>query len=213
MAPIEFFNHWLLDKRTVAEVDAKYKKMLVNHRILQINHQKAVSELAFLREQLNMGAEIKSTYITQPVLGLPADHYHRTAVINIPSMNSFKRGLPVTSAEGLVGRIESLSWRTATVRLLSDPLSRVPVKTSNGQSAILIGRGPAPIKVDFINATTKEGQKLSLKEGDVVYTSGIDEVFPSGLPVARIKQDGDDLTATPLADPVKLKYVQVIIHD
>ncbi len=91
-------------------------------------------------------------------------------------------GTPVTSWEGVVGRVLKAGPSTSVALLLTDPGSRVAVITSEGRvQGILSGGGPGlPLELRFVK------QNAPVRVGELLVTSGIDSCYPKGIPVARI---------------------------
>lgn len=91
-------------------------------------------------------------------------------------------GTPVTSWEGVVGRVLKAGPSTSVALLLTDPGSRVAVITSEGRvQGILAGGGPGlPLELRFVR------QNAPVRVGELLVTSGIDSSYPKGIPVARI---------------------------
>ncbi len=91
-------------------------------------------------------------------------------------------GTPVTSWEGVVGRVLKAGPSTSVALLLTDPGSRVAVITSEGRvQGILAGGGPGlPLELRFVR------QNAPVRVGELLVTSGIDSCYPKGIPVARI---------------------------
>ncbi len=93
-------------------------------------------------------------------------------------------GTPIMTNLGLVGRILRASAHTSTALLLTDPGSRIAVLSQKTRTAgILTGRGGRePLDMRFV------GHNAPIEEGELLVTSGLDGVYPKGLPVARITQ-------------------------
>ncbi len=89
---------------------------------------------------------------------------------------------PIMTNKGLVGRILRASPYTATALLLSDPSSRVAVLSQQSRTVgILTGRGGRQLlDMRFV------GHNAALTEGEILVTSGLDGIYPKGLPVARV---------------------------
>ena len=91
-------------------------------------------------------------------------------------------GTPVVSWQGVVGRILKASPTSSVVLLLTDAGSRVSVITSEGRvQGILAGSGAGvPLELRFVR------QNSVVKVGELLLTSGLDSLFPKGVPVARV---------------------------
>ncbi len=92
-------------------------------------------------------------------------------------------GTPIMTNLGLVGRILRASAHTSTALLISDPGSRIAVLSQESRTAgILTGRGGRQLlEMRFV------GRNAQINEGELLVTSGLDGVYPKGLPVARIE--------------------------
>lgn len=127
--------------------------------------------------------------------------------------NGSRPGAPLVTNLGLVGRVVRASPSASTALLLTDPGSRVAVFGQESRApGILKGRGTGrSLEVDFVQRDS------SLKEGEVLVTSGLDNKFPKGLPAARVTRVApSDYTqfmavdATPLVDLQHLEEVLLL---
>lgn len=89
---------------------------------------------------------------------------------------------PAVTPSGVLGRILRLSPHFSTVLLLDDPNSRVAVIGREHRAiAILAGQGPGePLALLYVPVSS------TLSVGEILVTSGLDGIFPKGLPVARV---------------------------
>lgn len=122
-------------------------------------------------------------------------------------------GVPIVTNMGLVGRILRSSAHASTALLITDPGSRVAVFGQESRApGILKGHGMArDLEVDFVQ------RDASMLEGEVLVTSGLDDKYPKGLPVARVTRVApSDYTqfmaveATPLVDLQHLEEVLLL---
>lgn len=122
-------------------------------------------------------------------------------------------GAPAMSDAGVLGRVFRTGPTTATVLLLTDPGSRVAVVSQQGRvQGILAGSGPfKPLDLRFVS------HNAQVAPGELLVTSGLDEAFPKGLPVARVTSAGpSDLSpfqsvqADPLANLSALEEILVL---
>ena len=98
------------------------------------------------------------------------------------SADGVDRMMPVVVAEGVVGRVASVTGSTADVLVLSDRNSSIAVRVERTRArANVRGLGkPDAARLDY--ALRSE----DMIEGDLLVTSGTDGVFPRGLPVGRV---------------------------
>lgn len=114
------------------------------------------------------------------------------------SLQDVRVGDAVLAPGGLIGRVSSVTPTTASVRLLTDPSSRVGVWLGRGrQSGMLSGIGTARPVLRFLE------KDPDARPGDIVYTSPASTLVPPNLPVGVI-QSLDEA-----ADPAPEALVQL----
>jgi len=120
---------------------------------------------------------------------------------------------PVLSTEGVVGRIYRAGFTVSTVLLLIDPSSRVAVVGRDNRAAgIVYGMGAdEKLMVKYVGLTS------TIAQGEILVSSGMDGVYPKGLPVARVtsvkREEGTlfmDVQAEPLVDILRLEEVLLL---
>lgn len=123
-------------------------------------------------------------------------------------------GTPIATQQGLVGRVFRASPHIATVLLLTDQSFRAAVVTADGRvPGVIMGGGPrAHLEVKYLAPNVK------VEVGELLITSGLDDTFPKGLPVARVvtvepgmKTLFQQVQAEPLASPDSLEEVLLLI--
>ena len=93
-------------------------------------------------------------------------------------------GQPVIDSAGVLGQVTRVHPLLAEVTLVVDKDHPVPVQiVRNGLRGIVYGSGDGATLELRHMATNAD-----VEVGDVLVTSGIDEVYPPGLPVARVVQ-------------------------
>jgi rod shape-determining protein MreC len=88
----------------------------------------------------------------------------------------------VVDANGLVGQVTRVYPWSAEVSLLTDRSQGAPVlNMRNGLRIIVSGQGSDNfLEVRFLD------MHADLQPDDLLYTSGIDGIYPAGIPVARV---------------------------
>lgn len=110
----------------------------------------------------------------------PYTHFYK---INKGSLDGIAPNQPVMDSEGIIGQIINITPTSSRVQLITDPDNQVPVRIQRtGQRGILSGQGSRQLKLNFIPNTS------SLKVGDLIITSGLGQVYPTGYPIAEITQ-------------------------
>jgi len=117
------------------------------------------------------------------VIGESPDPWTRLIIINRGRDDGIASGMPVTTPEGLVGRVVEASPSSSVVRLVVDRSSRVPVLVSRSRArAILEGENSGTCQMKYLDRTE------DVQEGDTVITSGLAGVYPRGIEVGTITQ-------------------------
>ncbi|MCT8388565.1 rod shape-determining protein MreC [Leuconostoc holzapfelii] len=109
-------------------------------------------------------------------------------VINKGSKSGLKKGMPVLAGSGIIGRISEVNTTNAKVALISD------TSEDANRFAITIKGGKGDVNgivTDFDRESNQliMGQVTSdneIKAGDLVETSGLGGVIPSGLYVGKV---------------------------
>ena len=147
-----------------------------------------------LRRLARYAGATPASPVSARVVASAAGPLSRTVLIDAGRNQGVKDGAPVIGENGLIGRVIQAHFDTATIMLLGDRLSRVPVQIGPSQvRAVLSGTGNALPHLDYI-----AGDATPVA-GDLVTTSGLGGVFPRGLAIGTIARDATgwhiDLTA------------------
>ncbi|MGH8677534.1 MAG: rod shape-determining protein MreC [Burkholderiales bacterium] len=155
----------------------------VNAGILQ-TQQTLLVENENLRALLGMRPRVDPGAQVAEILYMARDPFVRIAVVDKGSTHGVKAGAPVIDAQGLVGQVHRVFPWASEVALITDREQAIPVQVvRNGLRAVVFGLGyDGALEVRFMPTNA------DIENGDVLVTSGIDGVYPSGLPVAIVAQ-------------------------
>ncbi len=133
-----------------------------------------------LREALGFRKLTPPTAVMAEVVGKEVSPSSSTFVINKGADDGVQRDAAVITASGVVGRTQSVLRGTSKVILLTDPGSTLAVRVQrNREEGLLEGKiGLCALKYVSYYA--------DIKEGDLLITSGMDGIYPKGLPVATV---------------------------
>ena len=140
------------------------------------------------------------------IVGSSFSSPRRFAILSAGSGDGVRGGMPVRSAEGLIGRIVDVGRTASRVLLISDRSNIVPARLlRNGLPVISTGRGDGTVDLRPL-----EVGRNPFRRGDIVVTSGTGGLYPPLVPVARvIRLDDDGAIAIPLADPANTSFAVV----
>ena len=165
-----------------------------------IQYQEYKSENERLTELLQIKEQYAEESVTARVVSHSTDSWNHTIVIDKGSSAGLAVGMPVMTASGLVGQIESVAPTTSVVRLISDESSGVSVVLQNSRAeGILTGNVDGLLRLEFIPIATE----VELGEG--VITSGNGGVYPRGITVgvvSRIEGSPTDTYHTLVIQPL-----------
>jgi rod shape-determining protein MreC len=168
-------------------------------RAAQVEHLS--QENRELRALLGMREHLSAKAQGAEVLYDAADPYTRKLVIDRGSAHDIQPGSPVMDGYGVVGQVTRVHPLMSEVTLLTDRDQAIPVlNTRTGQRSVAYGRPrQGLLELRFVAAST------DIEVGDLLTTSGVDGVYPAGLPVARvhdITRQGEDGYAHVLCQPM-----------
>ena len=154
----------------------------------------------------------ENSYIAASVIGRDPSPFLRYIIIDRGSSDGLRRGMPVVTDQGLVGRVDAVINSAARVQLITDTSSAVNVRLEKAKmEAILTGTVSGDLELDLVP------QDVTLTPGDLVLTSGLSGGFPADLIVGQVlnarKRDSDlfqQAVIQPVVDFTKLKIVLII---
>jgi rod shape-determining protein MreC len=140
------------------------------------------AENARLRTLLDFRKTLGGTLLTTRVIGHDAAGLSRTLVIDQGSAAGIAKGAAVLAPGGIVGQVFQVSPHAARVLLVSDHNSGVDavVQRTRGRG-IVEGTADGRCGLKFVKRTE------DLQVGDLVVSSGLDGIFPRGLPIGHIQ--------------------------
>jgi rod shape-determining protein MreC len=158
-----------------------FERNLQDAALLQ-KYKALAAENAHLRDLLAARERFPESTILAEILYGSRDPFSRKIVIDKGSQHEIKAGQPVIDNLGVIGQVTRVYPWLSEITLVTDKDQVVPVQNlRNGLRAVVSGGGKdgqlelrfVPLNADFQN-------------GDELVTSGIDAVYPPGLPVAMI---------------------------
>ncbi len=180
----------------------------------QLQSQEAlIAENRHLRQLLELQERAEQTSTVAEILFVGRDPFSRKVIIDKGSSQRIEEGAAVVDDTGLIGQVTRTFPWTAEVALISDREQVVPVQVvRNGLRAAVFGIGyDGALDLRFMPVNT------DVENGDVLVTSGIDGVYPAGLPVAVVSNIERNaaypfakITCTPAAGPNRNRQVLVM---
>jgi rod shape-determining protein MreC len=147
-----------------------------------IELQQRVNETEILAALVDFSrSNPESTYKAAAVIGRDPSPFLHYIIINRGSNDDIRRGMPVVTNQGLVGRVDAVIADAARVQLITDPASAINVYLQNAETdAMLLGSVTGDVSLDMIS------QNASVEAGDLVLTSGLGGGYPSDLIIGQV---------------------------
>lgn len=126
--------------------------------------------------------ELRGAQIVARTIGQESTNFFDSILIDLGREHGIQVGMPVVTAEGLVGRISQVNDATSNVLLLNDPSSSASALLGTSRlNGVVRGTTSGELLMDFI----PQGPTFSV--GEVVLTSGLGARFPKGIVIGTIK--------------------------
>jgi rod shape-determining protein MreC len=139
-----------------------------------------------LRQLLGLREQLATSVMAAEVLYDAADPYTRKIIIDKGMLQSVELGSPVLDESGVLGQITRVHPLVSEVTLVIDRELAIPVlNVRTGARSVAYGDPSAAgsgLELRFM------GSNSDVQVGDLLTTSGVDGVYPSGLPVAKISR-------------------------
>ena len=193
--------------RMKREIDAlrmennKYRELLSTHQRLQ--------KLLQYKKTINLPV------LAAQVIGRDPVGWFESVIIDKGEKSGLKVNMPVVNAQGVVGRLVSVSLNYAKVLLIIDQNSAVDcIIQRSRDKGIVKGLSSKICVLDYVLKNS------DVVVGDMAVTSGLGRVFPKGLPVGEVVEvkniSGElfkDIKIRPVVDFSKLEELLIILKE
>ena len=218
LQPIEWAGNvrrYAADLHTAQTQAEAARKQLVALSTRASQVEQLTHENERLRSLLNLSQRLDVTGQAAEVLYDTTDPYTRRVVINKGQVTGVKAGSPVMDEAGVLGQVTRVYPMLSEVTLLIDRDQVIPVlNTRSGVRGLAHGDptvGNGVLDLRFMPGSA------DVAEGDLFTTSGMDGVYPAGLPVAKVlsvekRSDSPFLRIrmAPLATANDVRHVMVL---
>jgi rod shape-determining protein MreC len=194
------------------EENIRLKKDLNNLLKERQKYREAFLENKRLRELLSL-KEKEPRYVTAArVIARGIDQWSNTLVLDKGLSDGVTKDMIAITQRGLVGKISSVSDSYSTLLLLTDINFSSAARLQESRiEGILSGTGFRKCLLKYITYEEKA------EKGNTVITSGLDSLFPKGIPIGYIskvnkKSTGlfQDIEVFPFEDTTKIEELVII---
>lgn len=210
----DFFNA-PSDLVALRQRNAALEGEVANLQAQVVDLQRQVREVEILQALLNFArAQPENKYQAAEVIGRDPSPFLQYVIVDGGSDDGLRRGMPVVSDQGLIGRIAEVNPVAARVQLITDPDSAISVRVGpNEVEAVLLGSITGELRLDLIP------QDVQIQPGDLVLTSGLGGSYPADVLIGQVTSVQKEATALfqsasvqPKVDFTRLQIVLVIIN-
>ena len=145
--------------------------------------EQLAAENARLRALLELPPALQVKTVAAELLYEAGDPYSRKIFINRGATQGVVAGAPVINEAGVLGQVTEVYPLSAVVTLLIDRDAAIPVLNTRSQqrgAAFGGAEGGSAMELRFMAGNA------DVQAGDLLTTSGVDGVYPPGLPVAKV---------------------------
>ncbi|HUW49866.1 MAG TPA: rod shape-determining protein MreC [Sulfuricella sp.] len=199
--------------RLQSENAALRQRQLVQAVQLQ-SMQATQGENAYLRKILDIHQRRGESMVATEIVYTGRDPFSHKIIVDKGSNQKIQAGQPALDDIGVVGQVTRVYPFNSEITLLTDKDQAIPVEiVRNGTRAIAFGHGQdGALELPFMAANA------DIQNGDTLVTSGIDGIYPAGLPVAIVSKIERNaafakITCTPSAGINRHKQLLILIGE
>lgn len=187
LAPVDSWEH-LSDRLRGAEqamlAEAAARDQLSQQALVLARTRTLQQENEELRKLLGLREKLPVQTLGAEVLYEQRDAFAHRVVIDRGRADGLLPGAPVIDERGVLGQLQRVHRSSAELTLLSDRELSIPVVNERTKSMYVAYGGQRPWGLELRFVATN----ADIKVDDVLRTSGLDGVYPPGLPVARVAE-------------------------
>jgi rod shape-determining protein MreC len=182
------FAGWRLVSRALTDQSAlldenfqlRSERLAIDVRLQRLAALEAENDR--LRAMLDSSARVSDRVLVVEILAVDLDPYRQRVTINRGLNDGVYIGQALLDAEGVVGQIVRAELMTSEVVLISDADHALPVAVNrNGLRTIVVGTGDSSrLRLPYLT------NSADIEPGDLLMSSGLGGIFPSGYPVGRV---------------------------
>lgn len=207
-------NTWTsyVDLRGVADENRRLRAQLDRMEIAAHEAEELRHEARRLREIVDLRAQAGYPAVAARVIGRVATEGSRLILLDRGSRHGVRVNMPVVTPRGSVGRVIEAGPGISKVQRIDDPNSGVAAVLQRTRvQGMIVGAGDAGCRMDYVSDLSQ------VEVGDVVVTSGLDQIHPKGglIGVVSVIGEGEGLTklieVRPEVDFNRLEEVLVLL--
>lgn len=195
VSPIQYLatlpNSLLLQGR---EFLVRQGSLLNENKALHFQHERDAAQLMQWKSLLQENQQLRNLLALQQrnqfnaqfveIVYAERDVFKRKLLVNKGSLANLQAGQVVMDDQGIIGQVTRVYPLLSEVTLLTEKDYAVPVQVQRtGVRSVAFGAGDTShLTLRYMPVST------DIVKGDVLVTSGIDGIYPPGIPVAQVEK-------------------------
>jgi rod shape-determining protein MreC len=173
-----------------------------------------------LHQLLNLKDHLQLKTTSARVIGRDVSNWWKSIQIDRGAQDGLRENLAVLNADGLIGKVISVTKGEARVLLLTDPNCKASALLQDSRTPGVVGGSESAFTFEPRLEMTFVDRKAKIRQGETVITSGLGGVFPKSILIGTVvsahvnSQTGmyQDVDIKPAVDFRKLEEVIVILE-
>ena len=163
----------------IENADLRHDALVMAARLQKLEALEA--ENARLRDLLHSSQALKEKVLVADILDTSADPYRHMLKLSKGANDGVFAGQALIDARGVLGQVSEVSAYSSVAVLITDPNHSIPVEIQrSGLRTIARGQGNNQLQLPFLPTNA------DVREGDLLYSSGLGGRYPAGYPVGKI---------------------------
>ncbi|MBZ0157110.1 MAG: rod shape-determining protein MreC [Alphaproteobacteria bacterium] len=171
----------LSQARRTFEENKRLRRDMTQLLLERQKYREIIEENKRLKELLSLKEQDPRFMVAAEVIARGYDSLLNTVILDKGRRSGIEKGMAVVTTKGLVGKVYAVREDFSDVLLLKDVNFSAAVRLQNSRhEGILSGTGYGYCVLKYIPP------EEAVAQGEVVVTSGLDGLFPPGLPVGVV---------------------------
>lgn len=183
-APVDFLKNsvdYFSSLSRLEDENTRLKRAQLANAETILRTQQLEAENERLRKLLDVRDRQKVNGRVAQIVYAARDPFSRRVIVDKGQQDKISAGQPVVDDAGIIGQVTRVFPFVSEITLITDKDQAVPVQIlRTGQRSVVFGLGNGQLELRYLPANA------DVQNGDTLVTSGLDGIFPRGLPVARV---------------------------
>ena len=189
--PIEFIANKIEENKEKDKMYEEYQKLqqeVADNNHYKIENEELKKQLEEMKELLNINSTL-ADYIELNAVVINRDlgYWYDTITINKGEHDGVTIGMPAVVGDGLIGKVISTTTFNSTIRLITatDVVDKISVKIQMEDKYVygILSGYDNETKTHIIEGIS---QTEEIKNGAIVTTTGMGDIFPAGVMIGKI---------------------------